>query len=113
VWPVVRHSGGTSGAVFTLWLELRLNATPTAAVHTHMADVAATEPEVVAAAEEEDVEEAVPRKAEQAIRLSCDWSWNGETVAWKAASTALPRTASLFGKATLPQALAVTTELKL
>jgi hypothetical protein len=78
-----------------------------------MADVAATEREVVVAEEEDDVEEDVPpRKAEPAVRLSCDWSWNGETVAWKAASTALPRTASLFGKATLPQALAVTTELK-
>jgi len=44
-----------------------------------------------------------------ALRLRADHTV--ETVAWAGAKAALPRTAALFGKATLPQALAILTQL--
>ena len=100
-WPVVRHSGADGGGLVTLWLDLRLNTTLAEATNRLLADDG-----------EEADPDVRPRRPETALRLRADWT-DVETVAWRAARTALPRTVGLFGKATLPQMLAVVADLRL
>jgi hypothetical protein len=100
-WPVVRHSGAVGGGLVTLWLDLRLNTSLAEATNRLLADGG------------DEVDPDVrPRRPEPALRLRVDWT-DVETVAWRAASTALPRTVGLFAKATLPQMLAVVADLRL
>ena len=103
-WPVLRHSGALGGGLVTLWLDLKLNTTLAEATLRLLADSPAE-------GEEADPD-ARPRRPEPALKLRADWA-DVETVAWRAASTAMPRTIGIFGKATLPQMLAVVADLRL
>jgi hypothetical protein len=88
-WPALRHAGGASAThAFTLWLDLR--------------------PSYVA------TRNGTAQEGEQTplllARLRADYT--AETPAWGAAAAALPPHAALFGKATLPQALALVADLR-